>query len=99
LIGLTNHLVYFLISKLLTEVGCAECNQQLAWTTLVDVPALRLTHHVPEFRCTDLTVVVLVEHLESLHDLFLRVSVLHLTRHHGQELGEIDGVVAVRVDL
>lgn len=37
--------------------------------------------------------------LEGLLDLLLAVRVLHLTGHHGQELGEVDGTVAVGVDF
>lgn len=36
----------------------------------------------------------LVEHPEGLPDLLLAVGVLHLPRHHGEELGEVDGAVA-----
>ena len=38
-------------------------------------------------------------HLEGLEDLLLGVSVLHLARHERQELGEVDGAVAVGVHL
>lgn len=41
----------------------------------------------------------LVEDLEGLEDLLLRVGVLHLARHESQELGEVDGPVSVGIDL
>ena len=47
----------------------------------------------------DEAVAVLIEHLESLLDLLSRVSVLHLTSHHGQELREVNGTVAISIDL
>ena len=47
----------------------------------------------------DEAVAVLVEDLEGLEDLLLGVGVLHLAGHHGEELGEVDGAVAVGVDL
>ncbi len=37
--------------------------------------------------------------LECLLDLLLRISVLHLPRHHGKKFGEIDRLVSVGVDL
>lgn len=52
-----------------------------------------------EFGGRDEAVAVLVKHLERLADLFLRVGILHLASHHGEELGKVDGAVAVRVDL
>lgn len=36
----------------------------------------------------------LIKDSECLPDLLLTVSVLHLPRHHCQELGEVDGPVA-----
>lgn len=52
-----------------------------------------------EFGGRDEAVAVLVKHLERLPDFLLRVRVLHLACHHGEELGKVDGAVAVRVDL
>jgi len=54
---------------------------------------------VTELSSRDEAVAVLVKDLESLLDLLLRVSVLHLAGHHCQELWEINGAVAIRVDL
>ena len=56
-------------------------------------------HDVTKLGSGDETISVLIEDLESLKDLLLRVSVLHLTSHHGKELREIDGSVSVGVDL
>ncbi|KAI6776161.1 hypothetical protein HG530_000106 [Fusarium avenaceum] len=50
-------------------------------------------HDVSEFSSGNETVVITIENLESLTDLLLRVSVLHLAGHH------IDGAVVVGVDL
>ncbi|RUS78963.1 hypothetical protein EGW08_013265, partial [Elysia chlorotica] len=47
-------------------------------------------HHVPELGGRDETVAVLVKHPERFPQLLLGVSILHLPRHHGQELREID---------
>jgi hypothetical protein len=54
---------------------------------------------MPQLGRTDVPVPVLVEHLERLLDLLLRVRVAHLTRHHGEELGEVDRPVSVCVNL
>ena len=51
-------------------------------------------HHVPQLRRADEAVAVLVEHSERLPDLLLTVRVLHLPRHHRQELGEVDSAIA-----
>lgn len=56
-------------------------------------------HDVAQLSRGDEAVAVLVKDLEGLLDLLLRVGVLHLAGHHGQELGEVDGAVAVGVDL
>ena len=67
-----------------------------------------------ELGSRDVAVIVLVEdlivsaaqpsgrvatHLESLSDLLLRVGVVHLPGHEGHELGEVDRVVSIGVDL
>ena len=54
---------------------------------------------MPQFRCTDIPISVLVKHLERLLDLFLRIGITHFARHHGEELGEVNRAVAVCVDL
>jgi len=56
-------------------------------------------HDVAELGGGDETIAVLVEDLERLLDLLLGVGVLHLARHHGQELGEVDGAIAISVNL
>jgi hypothetical protein len=56
-------------------------------------------HDVSQLSSRDESIAVLVEHFESLQDLLLRVSVLHLSRHHCQELGEINGSVAIGIHL
>jgi hypothetical protein len=56
-------------------------------------------HDVPELRSGDEAVAVLVEDAEGLADLLLRVGVLHLASHHGEELGEVDRAVAISVNL
>lgn len=56
-------------------------------------------HHVTQLGGRDETVSVLVEDAEGLTDLLLGVRLLHLPRHHGQELGEVDGAVSVGVNL
>lgn len=43
-------------------------------------------HDMSKLSSRNETVVVTVEHLESLADLLLRVGILHLARHHGEEL-------------
>lgn len=56
-------------------------------------------HDVPELSGGNEAVVVTVEDLEGLANLLLGVGILHLARHHGEELGEVNGAVVVGVDL
>lgn len=58
-----------------------------------------ICHDVPELGRRYEAVAVLVEHPEGLPDLLLAVRVLHLARHHGQELGEVDRTVACRSEM
>ncbi len=58
-----------------------------------------VSHHVSKLGRGDEPVAVLVEDAERFADLFLGVGVLHLPRHHREELGEVDRAVPVRVDL
>lgn len=51
-------------------------------------------HDVAQLSRRDETVAVLVEHTEGFADLLLAVCVLHLARHHGEELGEVYRAVA-----
>ena len=44
----------------------------------------------------DKAVAILVEHPEGLPDLLLAVRILHLPRHHRQELWEVDGAVTLK---
>merc|ERR1712166_641077 len=55
-------------------------------------------HHVTQLGGRDESVAVLVEDLEGLVELLVGVGVLHLASHQVEELGEIDGSVAVGVD-
>mgnify|MGYP007078551665 CR=1 FL=1 len=50
------------------------------------------SHDVTQLSRRDEAVVVAVEHFEGLTDLLLRVGVLHLARHHGQELWRVVSV-------
>ena len=56
-------------------------------------------HDVTELSRGDKAVAVFVEHLESLEDFLLGISVLHLTGHHGEELREVNCAVAVSINL
>jgi len=56
-------------------------------------------HDMSKLSSRNETVVVTVEHLESLADLLLRVGILHLARHHGEELRKVDGAIVVSVNL
>ena len=47
----------------------------------------------------DVTIAVLIEDPESFLNLLLGVRVLHLARHHGEKLGEIDCPVTVGINL
>ena len=52
-------------------------------------------HDVAQLSRRDEAISVLVEDPESLPDLLLAVRVLHLPRHHSEELVEVDGSVCV----
>merc|ERR1719217_1112082 len=56
-------------------------------------------HDVAQLSRRDEAVAVLVEDAERLLQLLLRVRVLHLARHEGAELREVNGAVAVGIDL
>lgn len=68
---------------------------------LVDVGIRQLFpnrgQHVSEFSSRNLAVTISVKQLERFSNFSLRVGVLHFSRHHGQEFGEIDGAVIVNV--
>ena len=56
-------------------------------------------HDVPELSSTDVTVSVLVENLERFLDLLFAIGVPHFTRHHREELREIDRSITISIDL
>jgi len=56
-------------------------------------------HDVPELGSADESVAVLVKHAECFTNLLLTVCVLHLPRHHCQELGEVDCAIAISIHL
>merc|ERR1712195_468691 len=43
--------------------------------------------------------VVVIEQLEDLLDVLAGILLTHPAGHHGEELGEVDGAVAVTVDV
>merc|ERR1712010_326991 len=47
----------------------------------------------------EILLVVVIEELEHLLDVLAGVLLAHLTGHHLKELGELDGAVAVVVDI
>merc|ERR1712107_207103 len=51
----------------------------------------KIRHDVTQLGGTDKSIAITVEHLECLDELLLRVCVLHLSCHQGQELREVDG--------
>ena len=57
-------------------------------------------HDVAQLGGGDETVAIDIESLlESLHELLLGVGALHLAGHKAKELGEINGAVAISIDL
>lgn len=99
LVRLPDHLIHLLLGQLLSEI----CYMVGLTQYVINADKLLLkerpTHYVPELSSTNLTVVILVKDLESFHDLFFRIGILHLTGHHGQKLGEVDRVIAVSINL
>merc|ERR1719401_3283289 len=59
----------------------------------------KVVHGGPELIGADEAIAISVEDLESLDQLLLCVRVLHLPGHQRQELREVDGPVAIRIDL
>ena len=45
---------------------------------------------LPKLSRRDEAVAILIKHSEGFPDLFLGVGVFHLTRHHREELREVD---------
>ena len=56
-------------------------------------------HDVTQLGGGDETVAVAVEDLEGLNELLLSVRVLHFASHEREELGEVNGTVAIGIDL
>ncbi len=92
-----HHLDEFLVVDLAITIDISLADHLVH--LLVSELLAEVGHDVSQLGGGDESVTVLVEHLECLKDLLLRVSVLHLTGHHGQELGEINGAVAICIDL
>merc|ERR1711977_438888 len=65
---------------------------------IVDV-LTELLSHASEVAEGDLVCVVIVEQLEHLLDVLAGVLLAHLASHHLEELDELDGAVAVVVDV
>merc|ERR1712216_710685 len=59
----------------------------------------QLLSHTGKVAEGDLVGVVVVEELEHLLDILAGVLLAHLAGHHAKELNEIDGAVAVVVDI
>jgi len=56
-------------------------------------------HDVTKFGGGDETIAVLVKDSECFSDFFLGVGGLHLSCHHGKEFWEVNGAVAISVNL
>merc|ERR1712123_253361 len=56
-------------------------------------------HHVTKLSCTNKTVAVFVKNPEGLPDFFFTVCVFHLSSHHGEELGEVNGSISIGINL
>merc|ERR1711868_180837 len=65
---------------------------------IVDV-LTELLSHAGEVAEGDLVGVVIIEELEDLLDVLTGVLLAHLAGHHLEELGELDGAVAVVVNV
>merc|ERR1719324_586926 len=59
----------------------------------------KVCHHMPQLRSTDEAIPVAVKNLEGLNKLLLRVGVLHLPCHQGQELWEVNGAITICINL
>mmetsp|Transcript_5947 Transcript_5947/g.11629 ORF Transcript_5947/g.11629 Transcript_5947/m.11629 type:complete len:244 (-) Transcript_5947:7-738(-) len=66
---------------------------------LVSQLLTEVRHDMAKLSSRDETVAVLIENTESLLQLLLRVSVLHLASHQRAELREVNGSVAVSINL
>ena len=92
-----HHLDEFLVVDLAITINIGLADHFINF--LVSELLAQVGHDVTELGGRDETVAVLVEHLEGLDDFLLAVSVLHLASHHSKELREIDGAVAISIDL
>ena len=59
----------------------------------------KVCHHVTQLSGRNETVAVLVEDTERFADFLLAVRVLHLARHHCQELWKVYGSIAISIYL
>ena len=59
----------------------------------------QVCHDVAQLGGRDETVAVTIEDLEGLNQLLLSVRILHLAGHEREELREVDGAVAVSINL
>mmetsp|Transcript_13213 Transcript_13213/g.38315 ORF Transcript_13213/g.38315 Transcript_13213/m.38315 type:complete len:208 (-) Transcript_13213:304-927(-) len=59
----------------------------------------KVGHDVSQFSGGDESISVLVENLESFHQFFLRVGILHLLGHQTQKLSEINSTTSVVIDF
>merc|ERR1711907_326750 len=66
---------------------------------LVNVVLTELLSNTGEVAEGDLVGVVVIEELEHLLDVLAGILLAHLASHHREELGELDGAVAVVVDV
>ena len=57
-----------------------------------------IEHDVLQLSSGDKTVPISVEYLKCVQNLLFGVPILGFLRHHGDELGEIDGAVPVHID-
>ena len=53
----------------------------------------------PQFSSRNEAVSIFVENPEGFSYFLLGVGVLHLPGHHGEELGEVNGPVAIRINF
>mmetsp|Transcript_35126 Transcript_35126/g.78178 ORF Transcript_35126/g.78178 Transcript_35126/m.78178 type:complete len:206 (+) Transcript_35126:571-1188(+) len=56
-------------------------------------------HHMPQLSSRDEAVSILIEHFESLPQLLLLISFLHLACHKSKEFREVNGAVAISINL
>merc|ERR1719265_692796 len=66
---------------------------------LVSQLLTKICHHMPQLRSTDESIAIAVENFESFDQLLFCVSVLHLTGHQREELGEVNCPVSISVDF